>query len=107
MPSVLAKLPKDPDAILPYTIDWRQWLETGDSISTVVWTITPVENPLVLLVGNGANGAPAPTNTATAATIWLIGGTLGLTYLVACKITTSPAPPKTDERTIALEILQR
>lgn len=107
MVAVLAKVVKDPDAILPYTIDWRQWLDSGDAIATVVWTITPVENPLVLLVGNGTNGAPAPTNTATAASVWLIGGTLGLTYLVACKITTSPVPAKTDERTIALEVLQR
>lgn len=83
---------KDPDAILDYKVDWATWLGS-DTISAVTWTVpTGITQTAV-------------SNTTTAVTIWLRGGTVGTTYEVACKITT--AGGRTDERTIEISVVQR
>ena len=62
-------------ATLDYTVDWTDWLGT-DTISSVAWQIT------------GSMTTTSNTKTATAATIWLTGGTLDETCVVKCTITT-------------------
>ncbi len=101
--AVLAKVIKDPDAILPFTFDWSQWLDLGDSIATAVWTAGTG-----ILIGDGANGAPVPSiPTSSTTEVWLLGGTAGVTYLVSVRITTSPAPPKTEDRSVAIVVQER
>ena len=97
---VLGAVDKDPDAILPYTIDWAQWLPSGATISTAAWT-----TPAGITKGDGSNGAPAPTKTNTTATVWLIGGTAGADYLVTCRIATNTG--LTDDRTVRIKCIQR
>jgi len=102
--AVLDRAIKDPDAILPYTLDWSQWLDFGDSIDTAAWTVTPA----TLIVGDGGNGAPAPSiPTPSTTEVWLLDGDVGVTYLVSVRITTSPAPTKTEDRTVAIVIQER
>lgn len=69
---------KDPNAILDYTVNWAAWLtDSGaDTISSVSWTVPA-----------GITQASA-SNTTTAATIWLSGGTASQTYRVTNRITT-------------------
>ena len=73
---------KDPNAILDYQINWATWLGS-DTINTSTWTV-----PTGITAGNGSNGAPAPSNTTTTATVWLIGGTAGVEYTLVNRITT-------------------
>ena len=49
---------KDPEADLTYTLDWANWLPTGDSLSASSWTIsTRANDPDPLLkVSNGIQG---------------------------------------------------
>lgn len=71
---------KDPASILPYTVDWSQWLATGDTIATSAWVILPV--------GTTVAEAYSPTNDDTTATVWLEGGTPIGTANVTNTITT-------------------
>jgi hypothetical protein len=71
---------KDPADKVDFTRTWDEWLASGETISAVVWT---VETGLTKCV------SPAESNTTTAATVWLEGGTAGERYDVACKITTN------------------
>lgn len=74
---------KDPQADLVYTMDWSQWLPTGQTISTSVWTLETFAGdtgPLVNVVDSHTN---------TAASIEISGGTAGKVYKVYNKITTS------------------
>jgi diaminopimelate epimerase len=80
---------KDPNAVLDYKIDWTTWLST-DTIATATWTVPA-----------GITQASA-TNTTTAATIWLSGGTAGTTYEVVCRVVTSGG--RTDDRTIGIRV---
>jgi hypothetical protein len=84
---------KDSDATLDYALDWSSWLQTGETISVVVWTVP-----------SGITKVSQSEST-TAAVIWLSGGTIGSDYNVACKITTSAG--RIDERTMRILVRSR
>lgn len=91
---MIGRAKKDPDAILPYTVDWTKWL-SSDTIATSTFTADTG-----ITIGNGSNGADAPTKSTVAATVWLIGGTVGETYEITNQITTAAA--KTEDRTFKI-----
>ena len=84
---------KDENAILDWVFDWSQWLAVSETIATRTVTV--------------ATGLVKDSDsaTATAVTVWLSGGTVGTTYTVACRISTTSA--RTDERTITIRVQQR
>ncbi len=84
---------KDPDAVLDWRWDWTEWLADGESI--IASTVT-VSAGLVL---------DSSGNSITSATAWLSGGTPGVVYSVANRITTSAG--RTDERTITIRVTNR
>jgi hypothetical protein len=76
------QISKDPEAKLVYTLDWVDWLEQGDSLSTATFTIQARANdpdPLVK-ISDGIQG--------TKTYIELDEGQVGKSYTVFCKITT-------------------
>lgn len=77
---------KDPNAVLDYVVDWATFLGASETITTVVWTLESPEDDDTLTIGEAGQ---APSNTDTAATIWLLGGTLGRSYTLTCRATTS------------------
>lgn len=83
---------KDVDAVLDYTVDWSAWLD-GDTISTSTWE---ADDGITI---------DSDTNTATTATVWLSGGTLGATYRITNHIVT--AAGREDDRTITVKAYQR
>lgn len=83
---------KDPDALLPYLWDWSEWL-AGDTITT--HTVTATTGLTV----------SAHSQTDTAVTAWLDGGTAGQSYTVTCHIVT--AAGLEDDRSIELTVAQR
>jgi len=78
---------KDPAARKDYTVDWADFLD-GDTISAVAWTV-----PAGLTTYSSSN-------SATAATVWLSGGTAGNDYLVTCQVTT--AGGRIDQRSFTI-----
>jgi hypothetical protein len=83
---------KDPDAVLDYGCDWSKWLD-GDTIATSTWTVATG-------ITKGAD-----TFNATTTTVWLSGGTDGVSYAVTNRITT--AGGRTDDRTFTVSVRQR
>jgi len=84
---------KDPDAVLDYAVDWSDWLETGETISSHDVT---VEAGLTK-DSDGESGGIV--------TIWLSGGTVNTSYRVAVEITTSSV--RTDERSFRVRVAER
>ena len=76
---------KDPNAVLDYTVDWEEWLDT-DTISTSTWSVP-----------SGIT-QDSESESTTTTTIWLSGGTDGFVY--ACKNTIVTTNGRTEERTI-------
>lgn len=77
----------DPNEIQAYSVDWSRFLNTGDTISTVLW----------LIDGNITGSYETyqnltliqPTNTTTVATVRISGGNVGQRYKISCRITTA------------------
>lgn len=92
---------KAPDATLDYSINLAPpgaspWLVTGESIASFIWTVP-----------DGLTKVREETG-ATAATVWLSGGVLGVTYRVFGEWTTDATPtPRVDSRYLTIEIVQR
>ena len=85
-------LTKDPDAVLDYVVNWSPWLGT-DTITTSEW-----------LVPAGLTKV-TDSKTATSATIWLSGGTVGMNYTVTNRIVTVGG--RTEDRSFTLRLQER
>lgn len=82
----------DPDEKLDFSIDFTSWLDAGVNITGApVWAISPVGPTL-----------SDESNSSTIATVFVSGGTLGVVYLLSCKITTNASVAQTSERSITL-----
>lgn len=94
-----AVIPKDPNAVLDYTIDWTLWLDAiPDTIQSAVAAI------------DNAAAAGGTINSSTivggkAVVIWVGGGTVGQTMALRCRITTVGL--RTDDRTVYLKVKER
>jgi hypothetical protein len=85
--------PIDPDAVLDYTIDWSDWLGTGESIIDASWTVT------------GADLLRSSHTTSTA-TAWLSGAATLVT--ATCQIGTDSSPTaRVDQRTLIIQVEDR
>jgi len=81
---------KDPDSVIDYTMDWgTKWLN-GDTISTSAWII-PTGLTLV-----------SESYSTTDTTVFISGGTEGITYRITNRITT--AAGRTDDRSIDIKV---
>jgi hypothetical protein len=89
MPNIFLK---DPNAVLDYVNDWSDWLGT-DTIVTSTWTA-----PTGITVDSNAK-------TDTSTTVWLSGGTTGITYSVVNRIVT--AAGRTEDRTLMFWVMER
>lgn len=69
---------KSPAARLDYTVDWSDWLATGETISSSVWSSDI----------SGISLASTMTSI-TKATAWISGGVIGTTYTFRNWIKTS------------------
>ncbi len=83
---------KDPAAVLDYQVDWSRWLG-ADTLATSTWTVP-----------TGLTQAGA-SNSSTTATIWLSGGTAGVTYTLVNHITT--AGGRAEDRAVYIVVKER
>ena len=95
---------KDPDAVLDYKFDWKDstngtgdsdWLASGETIASHT-----IDEDTGITVDSSAQ-----TDTNTSVTVWLSGGTAGVSYAVRCEIVTSAS--RTDERTMLIVVEER
>jgi hypothetical protein len=96
--------PKDKDETLDYSLDWSRALESGETISSVSWSVVfedvKVNFPVSVTVDALRNFTQ--TNTSTVSTIYLQGGTDNKEYKLFCSVTTSTGLVK--ERSVKIRI---
>lgn len=80
---------KDPDAVKDYGVNWLAWLGS-DTIATSVWSVPAGITEV------------SESETTTASTIWLSGGSAGEDYELVNRITT--AGGRTEDRTIVIPV---
>lgn len=74
---------KDPQAVLTYTLDWAEWLQAGDTLASLDFTIQARANDPAPLVKQ------AEDIVGTQTYITLSGGQVGKVYTVTALITTA------------------
>ena len=79
------EIDKDVEAQLIYTFDWSEWLDTGDTVQSVEYTVAARRNDPVPIVIE--DSGLADTNTDTY--VELSGGQADKTYIVTAKVTTA------------------
>jgi hypothetical protein len=97
MVNVLDTVFKDPDAVLDYGFNWaptsKSWLLPGDTIVSSTWIV-----PAGLT-------SPANSFTTTTTTVRIVGGTVGVIYVITNRITT--ANGLVDDRSIGIKVVDR
>ncbi len=83
---------KHPSAEKDWSKDWSTWLD-GDVIQTSAWAVSGPDASLVIT---------NDTNSTTLATVWLDGGTEGMTYRVENTIVTQAG--RTEVEVLWMEI---
>jgi hypothetical protein len=86
---------KDPSAVLDYSVDWTDFLQTAETIATSTW-----------VVPSGITKDSDSTEDKIT-TIWLSGGTVNKSYELINRITTDNAPARIDERTMIICIVNK
>lgn len=86
---------KDKDSKLDYFFDWTNRLNSGETITDYEITVTP--EGLTVEDSYELEGI---------VTVWLSGGTPGAWYKVACKITTNNTPPRIDEFSMKIKVVE-
>jgi hypothetical protein len=92
---------KDTQAQLTYTFDWSSWLDAGDSLDTVEFTVVARRNDPTPIVIEAAGKADSNSDTY----VELSGGQADKTYIVTCKIVT--ANGLIDRRAFRVNVLDR
>lgn len=91
---------KDPGAQLVYTLDWSNWLDAGDNLSTSTFTVSTVPGASNITIVS--QGIQSPDNYAY---VELAGGSPGNVYTVTNTITTVNSA--TDVRRFKLKVVNR
>lgn len=99
---------KDTNESLDYSLDWSRFLRSGESISSVVWSVDDangVKQPFtppntINGLTNGGNN-----NSTSVATITLSSGTNNLAYKLYCTVTLNTG--FVAERSITIQIKER
>lgn len=50
---------KDPEAVLVYSMDWSEWLPSGDTLATVTYSVSTISgdtSPLAIVTQGFSNG---------------------------------------------------
>ena len=79
----------DPSDDLNWSHDWTDFLASGETISTRLWTISPDSSPTLL-------------SNPTAAAVHVAGLAAGTVYLLSEKIITDASPQNTAERSLSI-----
>lgn len=75
---------KDPDSTLDYGVDWSNWLNDGDAISSSTWlSINPTTSPALDYVTG------SQSNDGDSTKVQIEGGVVGVRYEITNRITTN------------------
>ncbi len=93
---------KDPGDTLDFTRDFGDFLESGEELESVDWEVTP-SGPTI----GTSSYEPTISSDGKRATVWLSGGTVGVSYIVTASATTDNVPPRIKDASFKLGIVQQ
>lgn len=101
----------DPDSDLDYGIALKDWLATGETIASAVWTVpvgvTKHDEFINVTPIVDACGVTHPAGTVALVFLRPSAAVVGQDYEIRCRFTTTSTPPRVDDRSFRLRIAQR
>ena len=97
---------KDVGATLDYHFDWRP-LSNGDEDAESDWLETDEDIAAYEILADEGITVESDSEDNGRVTVWLSGGEEKEYYDVTCKISTTNDPPRVDERTLTIFVLER
>lgn len=94
----MAKFVKDPNALLDYKVDWRDWLGDDQIVSAIAFT-----DALASAQTSGLRIATATVSASAAAVVWLSAGVLDTEYTITSRIWTSAGRRNDESFTVVIE----
>jgi hypothetical protein len=95
------EIDKDVEAVMIYTFDWSNWLDEGDTISTVEYSAAARRNdPTPLTISDSGI-----TDSSTDTYVTLGGGQVGKIYIITAKVVTDNG--LTDRRNFRVKCVNR
>jgi len=94
-----AFIEKDPYAVLDYSLDWHNWMPSGDHINSITVTAQTISGDAAPLAIDSS------TNTNFIVTATISGGTAGNIYNVEFKIITDNG--LRDSRNFRIKVVER
>lgn len=80
---------KDPTANVIYTVDWSEYLATGDTLSSATITIQDVDGDITALQHPTDAGTDVAIIDSNKVAFRLSGGSAGFVYNIACSVITT------------------
>ena len=94
-----AWIEKDPYAVLDYSLDWTNWMPTGDTIASITVAAETIDGDASALAIDSSS------NTGYIVTAVISAGTAGNVYNIEYKIVT--ANGLRDSRNFRIKVLER
>lgn len=79
----------DPEEILDYSMAWADVLESGETVSTSLWTVTGGTATVSSSYNGSASTSAAGTISGSTTTVWVLSATLGDDVKLRNHITTN------------------
>lgn len=106
----LKRYKKDPDAVLDYTFDFAALTNGSDTSPQAADYLQAGEklasHQIVADSGITVESSSIVDND-TRVVVWLSGGTPGTSYTVTCRTTTDNTPPRVDDHSIIIKIVEK
>ena len=104
----------DKDSVLDYSTDWAEWLTEGEQISTSEWLVTEGNADNVNLLQSGVidkEDAEGNVIATQAIAYSFIGFTdaarTGDDYVITNRITTNNNPPRQEDKSVRLVLIEK
>lgn len=93
----MSVFPKDPQSEVDFSLDWTDWLTSGELITGALWSIAPSDLASPTLGAAQSVGAVQ--------SIFVSGGEAGSRYRLACQVETDAG--RTADRSLTLRIMEQ
>ena len=104
----------DKDSVLDYSTDWSEWLTEGEQISTSEWLVTEGNADNVNLLQSGvidkedAEGSVIATQAIAYSFIGFTAAAReGDDYVITNRITTTNNPPRQEDKSVRLVLIEK
>lgn len=90
----LAKYVKSPDEVKRYSIEYSDWLDTGENLASVAFEITPTTSPALAV--QSSQIVTGDTGSLSQMRFFVAGGVAGTIYTITVTAETSGTQTKQD-----------